>query len=279
MFCKILLILCLVFTSKLAIGKESWIIVNKKGEIVEGYESSRVRPIASISKLMLAIVAVRELIGEEWNESVMITEEDVDRLKFTRSHLSVGTIWTRRQLFELALIASDNRAAHALARDLGRGDVEKTIKRMNQTAREFGWLTLHFEDPTGLTQLNVGSAEDVARMTHTALSYNVIQDAAQKSVWSENGVKVKNTNGWIRTGRIKFNVSKTGFTNEAGRCITLWAGDYGLTILGSKTIQTRDQKIGDFAKSIGLLPDFNKNEGIRKTRGIAKKHKKIKIRR
>uniref|UniRef100_E6QR87 D-alanyl-D-alanine endopeptidase (DD-endopeptidase) (Penicillin-binding protein 5) (PBP-5) n=1 Tax=mine drainage metagenome TaxID=410659 RepID=E6QR87_9ZZZZ len=201
-------------------------------------------PIASISKLMTAMVVLDA--KQPMNEKLAVTDADVDKLRHSSSRLAVGTVLTRAQMFHLALIASENRAAFALARNYPGGE-EKCIQAMNRKAKALGMTHTVFEDPTGLTSHNQSTAEDLAKMVQAAAGYQVIHEittTAHYQITRTARVKVRqrhahhrsvvwrsvtqevafnNTNPLVREGHWDIGLSKTGFINEAGHCLVMQA--------------------------------------------------------
>jgi serine-type D-Ala-D-Ala endopeptidase (penicillin-binding protein 7) len=161
---------------------------------------------------------------QDAEERLRITEDDMDHLKHTRFGLPVGATATRGAMLELALIASDNHAAHALARhypggmDAFRGAVRAKIESL-------GLRNTLIEEPTGLSPENRASAQDMAHIVREASRYPEIEDITSKRrhAVEVNGRQraVKNTNGLVGAPGWNILLSKTGFTNEAGRCLTM----------------------------------------------------------
>ena len=149
------------------------VLAQDSGEPLFAKNVDQVMPIASISKLMTAMVVLDS--GLPLLESIDIDKSDVDRKKGSRSKLQVGTTLMRAEMLKLALMASENRAAAALARNFP-GGTEAFVAAMNQKASELGMANSHFEDPTGLTPDNVSTAEDVAKMVAAAHAYPLIRE-------------------------------------------------------------------------------------------------------
>jgi D-alanyl-D-alanine endopeptidase (penicillin-binding protein 7) len=184
-----------------------------------------VQPIASITKLMTAMVTLDAKL--DLSELVMITDDDVDALKHTSSRLKVGTMLTRDDLLHLALMASENRAASALSRAYPGGH-PAFIQAMNRKAVELGMNSTHFLDSTGLNQGNVSTAEDLAKMVTAAYRYPLIQQYTTDTehvVRSNSGrmLQFRNSNGLVRSDDWQIDVSKTGYIQEAGRCLVMQA--------------------------------------------------------
>lgn len=187
--------------------------------------SDTVAPIASITKLMTAMVVLDAQLPLD--ERISVDVADMDRLKGTHSRLRVGTTFTRSELLKLALMASENRAASALARTYPGGKVA-AIAAMNAKARELGMDNTYFRDPTGLNSDNVSTARELVTMVAAAQNYALIRQyttTASHSVDGRRGreLRFNNTNPLVRNASWDIDVSKTGFINEAGRCLVMAA--------------------------------------------------------
>jgi serine-type D-Ala-D-Ala endopeptidase (penicillin-binding protein 7) len=203
------------------------LIINQEtGETVYAKDTNSASPVASITKLMTAMVILDAKLAMD--EEIYISDEDVDYLKGTRSRLSVGTPLSRAEMLQLALMASENRAASALASNYPGGSYA-FVKAMNVKARAIGLINTHFVDPTGLDSENVSTAEDLAKMVQAAYQYPAIRKAtttASHEVYLEGRgdfVNFNNTNALVRGGEWDIGLSKTGFINEAGRCLVMQA--------------------------------------------------------
>lgn len=182
-----------------------------------------VRPIASISKLMTALVITRSQINLD--EVITITNDDVDRVKNSSSRLSVGTSLTRREALLLALMSSENRAAHALARTYP-GGLSAFVREMNVMARNIGMTRSRFVEPTGLSPLNVASPQDLVRLLQAASKEKIIHQFSTSddyTIVTGNGrpQQYRNTNRLIRNNDWKIDISKTGYIREAGNCLVM----------------------------------------------------------
>ena len=194
------------------------------GETLYERNAGLVTPIASITKLMTAMVVLDR--GLPMNEQLTITEEDMDALKFTRSRLKPGARLTREELILLALMSSENRAAAALGRNYPGGSAA-FVADMNAKAKKLGMKNSTFQDPSGLSPLNVSSAPDLARLVKAAHAYPVIREystreRAQVHVLGRD-LNFRNTNALVRAGNWEIGLQKTGFINEAGRCLVMRA--------------------------------------------------------
>jgi serine-type D-Ala-D-Ala endopeptidase (penicillin-binding protein 7) len=194
------------------------------GEIVIDKNADAVTPIASITKLMTAMVILDR--GLDLDQRIVISREDTDSLKGTRSRLRPGNILTRGELLLIALMASENRAAAALGRTYP-GGLEPMVAAMNAKAAALDMRDSRFVDPTGLSPNNVSSARDLVKLVRSAHEYTVIREYTTKDRAmvrvSERGrpLSYHNTNGLVRAHRWDVELSKTGYISEAGRCLVM----------------------------------------------------------
>jgi D-alanyl-D-alanine endopeptidase (penicillin-binding protein 7) len=206
-----------------------------------------VRPIASISKLMTAVVVVDANLPMD--EMLEITDDDVDGLKHTTSRLRVGTKLSRGDMLHLALMSSENRAANALGRHYP-GGLPAFVAAMNAKAQALGMTSTHFIEPTGLSSNNVSSPHDLARLLRAASQRPLIH---RYSTDTEYDVEInnrtqtfRNTNLLVRKPDWDIKVSKTGYINEAGECLVMLARingrDLAIVLLDS---QGKLSRIGD----------------------------------
>jgi serine-type D-Ala-D-Ala endopeptidase (penicillin-binding protein 7) len=184
-----------------------------------------VQPIASITKLMTAMVVLDAKL--DLNESIAITDDDIDRIKHTGSRLRIGTLLQRDELLRLALMASENRAASALGRSYP-GGLPAFVVAMNQKAAELGMTRTRFVDSSGLSSDNVSTAQDLAKMVTAAYRYPLIQDFTTSTghvIRTNDGrvLSFRNTNGLVRDDAWHIDVSKTGYISEAGKCLVMQA--------------------------------------------------------
>jgi len=182
-------------------------------------------PIASLTKLMTALVVLDS--GLPLDEPITISKDDRDGLKGTRSRLAVGMAVTRDDLLRLALMASENRAAAALARAYP-GGTSAFVAAMNRKAAELGMLSSRFVDGTGLSNGNVSSARDLSRLVGAAHRHPLIREyttETQYTVRLANGRKMQfsNSNRLVRNSGWDIGLSKTGYISEAGRCLVMQA--------------------------------------------------------
>jgi D-alanyl-D-alanine endopeptidase (penicillin-binding protein 7) len=194
------------------------------GEVVVDKNSEEITPIASITKLMTAMVILDRDLDLE--QRVVISRDDIDSLKGTRSRLRPGNVLKRGELLLLALMASENRAAAALGRTYP-GGLEPFIAAMNAKAAALGMHDSRFVDPTGLSPYNVSSARDLAKLVRAAHDYSVIRDFSTRDRANVRvsergrGLTYVNTNSLVRAHRWEVGLSKTGYISEAGRCLVM----------------------------------------------------------
>ncbi|MBS0553005.1 MAG: serine hydrolase [Proteobacteria bacterium] len=207
------------------LGSAAFYVVNQHtGEVLLERNSSSVLPIASITKLMTAMVVLDG--GQSLSEELSISDGDIDTLKGTGSRLVLGTRLTREQLLNLALMSSENRAASALARNYQGGE-QAFIHAMNVKARMLGLSDTRFYDSTGLTPQNVSSPRDLAKMVAAAASYPLIREfSTTPERYVEIGtrqLRFGNTNSLVKNPDWQIAVQKTGYISEAGRCLVMQA--------------------------------------------------------
>ncbi len=209
----------------LDIQSRAALITNAKtGEMLYGKNYNQTMPIASITKLMTAMVVLDA--GLDMNDPVTVTQDDVDKLRMTHSRLSVGTTLTRADMMLIALMASENRAAASLARSYP-GGTQAAIAAMNRKAAKLGMSHTRFHDGTGLSGDNTSTPGDLAKMVQAAYRYADIRafsTTPQYQVHSRGHLlQYKNTNLLVKEPDWDIGVSKTGFINEAGRCLVMLA--------------------------------------------------------
>lgn len=194
------------------------------GDVIVSKNAQSVLPIASITKLMTAMVALDAMPNLQ--ETLTIGNDDVDLLKGTGSRLRVGAELTREEMLRLALMSSENRAASALSRHYPGGK-DAFIEAMNSKARSLGLYDTRFRDPTGLTAANVSSPRDLARMVNAAYQYPLIREfsttAGDTVRVSGRELQYNNTNALIKSPNWDIGLSKTGYIAEAGKCLVMQA--------------------------------------------------------
>jgi serine-type D-Ala-D-Ala endopeptidase (penicillin-binding protein 7) len=194
------------------------------GEVLIQKQTEAVLPIASITKLMTAMVVLDS--GIDLSESITIEPSDMDTLLYSPSRLPVGTHLSRKEALMLALMSSENRAANALGRTYP-GGLGAFVLAMNAKAKSLGLSRTHFEDTAGLSSGNTSSALDLAQMVDAAYHYPLVREFTtleEATIFSgHRTLEFHNTNRLIQNPRWQIGLSKTGFTNEAGRCLVMQA--------------------------------------------------------
>jgi D-alanyl-D-alanine endopeptidase (penicillin-binding protein 7) len=212
-------------SGKLILRSSSVLVKDQQtGELLVEKRAQAVMPIASITKLMTAMVVLDANL--DLLEQLTIESADVDTVRHSRSGLRVKTNLTRRDALLLALMASDNRAAHALGRTY-QGGFASCVAAMNTKAKLLGLNDTHFEDTIGLSSGNVSSARDLARLVEVAYCYPLIREftTCNKAVIQSGrrNLQFHNTNHLVKNPHWQIGLSKTGFTSEAGRCLVMQA--------------------------------------------------------
>lgn len=201
------------------------VVDQSKGHAIYAKNTEAVVPIASITKLMTAMVVLDADLA--LSESITVTRADVDDLKGTRSRLRTGATLTREELLRLALMSSENRAAAALTRAYP-GGTPAFVAAMNRKALELGMQNTRFVDGTGLSSGNVSTASDLAKLLGAAYGYELIRDYTTGDAYTvslANGgtLQYRNSNGLIHSSAWQIGLSKTGYISEAGRCLVMQA--------------------------------------------------------
>lgn len=202
------------------------VLDQEQGHALYAKNSTAVMPIASITKLMTAMVVLDA--GLPLDETVAIDEADVDILRNSGSRLRVGMELPRQELLRLALMSSENRAAAALARAYPEG-TQAFVVAMNRRAQELRMANTRFVDATGLSSANVSTAQDLARMVNAAYRYDLIREFTTtpshevELPGSYRTMAFQNSNSLVRSGSWDIGLSKTGFILEAGRCLVMQA--------------------------------------------------------
>lgn len=203
-----------------------------KNVILYAKHPDRRRPIASITKLMTAMIVIDS--RRSMLRPLRVTASDVDRLKWSKSRLPVHSLLLRRTLLHIALMSSENRAAFALSRAYP-GERAGFLKAMNRKAKQLRMTRSHFVDPTGLSPHNVSTARDVVRMATAAFKYRLIRrytTSHQQLVLGGQGpLMYRNTDPLVWYKKWRVVMQKTGFTNEAGYCLVVLAPIHGHLIL------------------------------------------------
>ncbi len=193
-------------------------------EVVFAKNSEAVLPIASLTKLMTAMVMVEAKLPLE--DQITVTSEDVDTEKNSSSRLAVGATLTRGELLHLALMSSENRAAHALGRTYP-GGLSAFVMAMNAKARSLGMADTKYVDPTGLNSGNQSSAKDLASLVKAAYQQPLIRELSTSHEYAvrvgRRELQYHNTNSLVRNPAWDIGLQKTGYIVEAGRCLVMQA--------------------------------------------------------
>lgn len=198
-------------------ASSAYVIDRETNEVLLGKNAQAMLPIASLTKLMTGVVIADAQLPLD--EKLTITDDDVDRVKNSGSRLSVGTVLTRGQALHLALMSSENRAAHALARTYPGGE-SAFVSAMNVKAREFGMRDTQFMEPTGLSSDNQSTARDLAVLAAKATERPLLQELSTSPGYelTVGGRRLQyvNSNRLVRTGLWNIHLQKTGYIREAG---------------------------------------------------------------
>ncbi|MBN3762765.1 D-alanyl-D-alanine endopeptidase [Burkholderia sp. Ac-20365] len=202
----------------------AYVVDQNTSESLFDKNSRAVVPIASITKLMTAMVVLDS--KSAMTEQIEVTDEDRDYEKNTGSRLSVGSVLSREDMLHIALMASENRAAAALSRYFPGGR-PAFMAAMNAKAKSLGMSDTHFENPTGLTSQNVSSARDLVKMVNAAYQYPMIRkfstDRSYDVYTGKRTIAYNSTNALVRNSSWDIGLQKTGFINEAGECLVMQA--------------------------------------------------------
>jgi D-alanyl-D-alanine endopeptidase (penicillin-binding protein 7) len=208
------------------------LVDQQTGQIIYQKNADAVLPIASITKVMTAMVVLDS--GAPLNEALEVTEADRDTERFSSSRLPIGSQVSRSDMLLLALMSSENRAAHALGRLHPEG-LSAFVAAMNAKARALGLQDTRFTEPTGLSGGNVSSARDLARLAAAAFTYPLIREYS-----TANGRQVdvgrrqiayRTTNRLIDHPQWEIGLQKTGYISEAGKCLVMQATVQGRDVI------------------------------------------------
>lgn len=231
----------------------AYVIDQDTNEVLLSKNDQAILPIASITKLMTGVVLSEAKLSMD--ESITITQDDVDTEKGSSSRLKVGTTLTRGELLHLSLMASENRAAHALGRTYP-GGLQAFVDLMNAKAAALGMRDTRYIEPTGLSSKNQSSAKDLATLVSLAYQDPILRElSTSPSHQVEVGkhtLNYKTTNRLIKNPNWDIGLQKTGYISEAGQCLVMQA-----KIAGRKLILV-------FLDSAGKLSRIADAERVRK---------------
>ena len=208
------------------------IVDRSNSSVIYSRNSDVAMPIASITKLMTALVVLDA--GQSLDEPIRITKDDRDLPKCNTSRLSVGTVLTRGDLMHLALMSSENHAAHALGANYP-GGMTAMVSAMNAKAAALGMSNAHFVDPTGLSSQNVASPEDLSKLVIAAAQNPTIREFSTDPHYSvrvqRHLVEFRNTDNLVANPTWNIVVQKTGYIAEAGKCLVMEAVIEGRSVV------------------------------------------------
>lgn len=200
------------------------VIDQETNEVLFSKNDAAVLPIASLTKLMTGLVVADAHLNMQ--EMITITQDDVDTYKGSTSRLAVGTTLSRGELMHLALMSSENRAAHALGRTYP-GGLAEFVRLMNKKALELGMADTRYVEPTGLSSSNQSSARDLAMLVSVAYQRPILRDLSTSPSYEvdlgRRTLHYNNSNRLIKNPSWDIGLQKTGYISEAGRCLVMQA--------------------------------------------------------
>lgn len=222
----------------------AFVIDQDTHEVLLSKNDHAVLPIASLTKLMTGLLISQAKLPME--EPITITQDDVDTEKFSRSRLSVGSTLTRGEMLHLALMSSENRAAHALGRTYP-GGLAVFVAQMNAKARLIGMADTRYVEPTGLSSLNQSSARDLATLVNIAHGDPLLRELSTSPSYEvalgHKTLQFNNTNSLVKSPDWDIGLQKTGYISEAGRCLVMQA-----QVAGRKLIMVFLDSAGKFSR-------------------------------
>ncbi len=222
----------------------AYVIDQDTHEVLLSKNDQAVLPIASITKLMTGMIVSEAQLPLD--EDITITQDDVDTEKGSSSRLRVGTVLTRGELLHLALMSSENRAAHALGRTYP-GGMRAFVALMNNKAAQLGMRDTRYVEPTGLSSQNQSSAKDLATLVANAYNDSMLRElstsASREVEVGNHTLQYKTTNRLIKNPNWDIGLQKTGYISEAGQCLVMQA-----QIAGRKLIMVFLDSAGKFSR-------------------------------
>jgi D-alanyl-D-alanine endopeptidase (penicillin-binding protein 7) len=254
-------------TRQLKLRSKAALVVDHFGNTLYQRKADRQMPVASVTKLMTAMVVLDAPLS--MNERIEITNADRDMRRLTGSRLRVGSTLTRGELLTVALMSSENRAAAALGRTYP-GGTDAFVRAMNRKAAELGMHQSSFADAAGLDAGNVATANDLARLVFAAMQYPEVRKATTRSridvrpLTKRGPLRYVNTNRLLRNSQWDIQISKTGYINESGRCLVMHT-----QFNGTPTVLV-------LLNSFGKLTPFGDANRVRKwiEKGVDSRHRK-----
>jgi serine-type D-Ala-D-Ala endopeptidase (penicillin-binding protein 7) len=220
------------------------VIDQDTNEVLLSKNDQAVLPIASLTKLMTGMIISQAKLPMD--EPITITQDDVDTEKGSSSRLMVGSTLTRGEMLHLALMSSENRAAHALGRTYP-GGLQAFVGQMNAKARLLGMTDTRYVEPTGLSSRNQSSARDLATLVNVAHSDPLLRELSTSPGYEvavgQRTLQYNNTNGLVKNPTWDIGLQKTGYISEAGRCLVMQT-----QIAGRKLIMVFLDSAGKFSR-------------------------------
>lgn len=228
------------------------VVDQQTNEVLYSKNDNAVLPIASLTKLMTGLLLSESSLPMD--ESIMVTQDDVDTEKGSHSRLRVGSVLTRGELLHLALMSSENRAAHALARTTP-GGLAAFVTQMNAKAKILGMQNTVYVEPTGLSSNNRSSAHDLVKLVDIAHQYPLLRQLSTSPGFrvavGSSVLQYNNTNRLVKNPAWDIGLQKTGYISEAGQCLVMQAN-----VAGRKLIMV-------FLDSAGKLSRIGDAERVR----------------
>lgn len=222
----------------------AYVIDQDTHEVLLSKNDQAVLPIASLTKLMTGLLISQARLPMD--EMITITQDDVDTEKHSSSRLRVGTTLTRAEMMHLALMSSENRAAHALGRTYP-GGLAQFVQLMNGKAQQLGMRDTRYVEPTGLSSSNQSSARDLARLVAVAHSDPLMREYSTSHGYEvavgRRTLQFNNTNRLVKSDNWDIGLQKTGYISEAGRCLVMQA-----QVSGRKLIMVFLDSAGRFSR-------------------------------
>jgi serine-type D-Ala-D-Ala endopeptidase (penicillin-binding protein 7) len=208
------------------------VVDQQTNEVLYSKNDKAVLPIASLTKLMTGLLISDAHLPMD--ESIAITSDDVDTEKHSSSRLQVGSVLTRGELLHLALMSSENRAAHALART-SPGGLKSFVAKMNAKARALGMADTVYVEPTGLSSNNRSSARDLVKLVDLAHQHPLLRELTTSPGFEvdvgRRTLQFNNTNRLVKNPTWDIGLQKTGYISEAGRCLVMQASVAGRNLI------------------------------------------------
>lgn len=208
------------------------VVDQQTNEVLYSKNEKAVLPIASLTKLMTGLLIDEAKLPLD--EQIMITQDDVDTEKGSKSRLRVGSVLSRGELMHLALMSSENRAAHALGRSYP-GGMSAFVTQMNNKARALGMTDTVYVEPTGLSSHNQSSAQDLAKLVDVASQSKLLRALTTSPGFEvavgRRSLQFNNTNRLVKNPEWDIGLQKTGYIAEAGRCLVMQARIAGRTLI------------------------------------------------